>query len=659
MSVGHLECEILATGKGFARAFAPDSKVTIDNEGRALVKDSDGAIISRTTDHGAAIQAAIDSLTAGRTSREKLVIKGDYTVNSVLTVASYTDIEIQGTITAEDQFAGNQQPNIFYADGASNFSVSGGTVICMNAALDNQSTRCDAFIFDACENFEIKDVTIFRPTNEGIEIRMGLSGNASHDFLISGCTVTGAGDDGISIVQKSYNGIIKDCIISGCRSQTGGSAGIEIEDGSYQISVMNNMSYGHLRGPNGPSLGIKVISDPNPAEETNTNIQETASGTYLVTVSGTHNIGAGNDVYIDGTTGFTDGTYTVLTTPTQSTFTISGTPGQTPSVYGETEHSWGECYDIAIVGNVISVCEGNGISFQSQATEYNGGAPKYARNITISGNVITDITDTSTCYGITCNYAKNCSIFGNSVNTVYGGTNDTGIYVLNSIGVNVSGNIVSNCVGNGITAYASTFVNIVGNVSNDNDSTDGEIKYGIMLQPAAAGTDVPTYSTVIGNVCTNTNGDGPQYGGIYLNRAVDNVVMGNMVPKDTSGNENQTKGINISNAEIRYNKIADNYGFVTENSGQSSINPTFTQVTISHGLDIEFGEDAAAYITPEDITITPRGSSGTAPWTNAPGQIWISDINATQFRVNCENDPGTGGFPFSWSIRFNPTKRTG
>jgi hypothetical protein len=37
--------------------------------------------------------------------------------------------------------------------------------------------------------------------------------------------------------------------------------------------------------------------------------------------------------------------------------------------------------------------------------------------------------------------------------------------------------------------------------------------------------------------------------------------------------------------------------------------------------------------------------------SNDPGNIWISDITSTQFRVNCRADPGASGLAFAWQAR--------
>ncbi|MEM3442961.1 MAG: hypothetical protein QXM86_03795, partial [Candidatus Bathyarchaeia archaeon] len=48
------------------------------------------------------IQSAINSLTADRTWKEKIILKGDITISNTIIVRSYTILEFQGKITVTD-----------------------------------------------------------------------------------------------------------------------------------------------------------------------------------------------------------------------------------------------------------------------------------------------------------------------------------------------------------------------------------------------------------------------------------------------------------------------------------------------------------------------------------------------------------------------------
>ena len=86
-------------------------------------------------------------------------------------------------------------------------------------------------------------------------------------------------------------------------------------------------------------------------------------------------------------------------------------------------------------------------------------------------------------------------------------------------------------------------------------------------------------------------------------------------------------------------KVRGNIGFVTKNSGTDTIPSAGppASVTVNHGL--------AVTPTVDQFTITANENP-----TNTPGLIWIDTITATQFNVNCENDPGASALDFGWYV---------
>lgn len=74
-------------------------------------------------DMRAAVQAALDSLTSGRTSKQSVVVRGSGTVSagSRISVPSYTILDVCGTITVNGSGSGDQAP--IYSRGTSNIEV--------------------------------------------------------------------------------------------------------------------------------------------------------------------------------------------------------------------------------------------------------------------------------------------------------------------------------------------------------------------------------------------------------------------------------------------------------------------------------------------------------------------------------------------------------
>ncbi len=81
--------------------------------------------------------------------------------------------------------------------------------------------------------------------------------------------------------------------------------------------------------------------------------------------------------------------------------------------------------------------------------------------------------------------------------------------------------------------------------------------------------------------------------------------------------------------------ISGNIGYLTASSSTATITSGNTSVDVSHSLAI----------TPSagNISVTPTNDMGSAT------KFWISDIGASTFRINVDQDPG-GNATFSWQI---------
>jgi len=71
------------------------------------------------------IQAAVNSLTTGRTWKEKVLLKGNFTVSSATNIPSYTIIDIQGKVTLED---GSDQNVFMIASSLSDIEIINGEI---------------------------------------------------------------------------------------------------------------------------------------------------------------------------------------------------------------------------------------------------------------------------------------------------------------------------------------------------------------------------------------------------------------------------------------------------------------------------------------------------------------------------------------------------
>jgi hypothetical protein len=90
-------------------------------------------------------------------------------------------------------------------------------------------------------------------------------------------------------------------------------------------------------------------------------------------------------------------------------------------------------------------------------------------------------------------------------------------------------------------------------------------------------------------------------------------------------------------------------GLIQKGTGGASYKPyqaagldTIASGTTSKAVTHNLGFTPSA----RHITVTPTNNP-----TNDSGHIWISDITAAQFKVNCRADPGASGLAFAWQAR--------
>ncbi|MBL7258117.1 RICIN domain-containing protein [Paractinoplanes lichenicola] len=98
------------------------SEVTVSGS-TWTARNASGASVYSGTDFRAAVQAGIGSLTAGRTSIQRVVVRGNgsMTAGSRISLASYTSLSVCGTINVTGSGSGDYAP--IYARGVSNIEV--------------------------------------------------------------------------------------------------------------------------------------------------------------------------------------------------------------------------------------------------------------------------------------------------------------------------------------------------------------------------------------------------------------------------------------------------------------------------------------------------------------------------------------------------------
>lgn len=230
----------------------------------------------------------------------------------------------------------------------------------------------------------------------------------------------------------------------------------------------------------------------------------------------------------------------------------------------------------------------------------------------VFGNIIDGRGAVGKGRGIQAGGTRN-TFFGNTIEAIQGagGVNSNdGLYVDGDKNVMI-GNTIRECTRYGVTV--STDNNLIqGNLIEDN------LTRGINL---ASGAE---YNHILGNQVI----DNVDYGIICVAGANNNWIMNNRVQDHTTAQISDSGTGNV---------IRNNSGFVTENSGSSSVDNGQTTKVVAHGLDV----------TPsaEDFTIIGKENPD-----NDVGTIWVDTIGAANFTVNVENDPGASNWDFGWKV---------
>lgn len=198
----------------------------------------------------------------------------------------------------------------------------------------------------------------------------------------------------------------------------------------------------------------------------------------------------------------------------------------------------------------------------------------------------------------------------------------------------VASNVVSDPTGAGIKVILGNSCLVEGNIVRTGTTHGIEVAPGTVAVMAIRGNTVrgcggdgirlSTASVInlTGNECNGNTGFGINEVGGNTNWIVNNQLIGN-----TAGQLQRTGG----GATV----IRDNSGFITENNGTGTVLNGTTFIDVAHGLSRTPSVD--------DISVTPTNNLGTAT------KFWINNVNATNFRINVDVDPGATTATFAWT----------
>ena len=448
----------------------------------------DATVVSDGSGTDVEIQSAIDGLTSGRTWKEKVVIKGEFTLTTPITVPSYTILEIQGSLTGTS----SNNPVIDNENATdTDIEIIGGFI-----DVDNTTTPWNkaGIRMDGVTRLTIRDVHIIDAGQHCISL------TACDQFMVQNCILENAADDGISVLYSTFGRVIDNHIVGGTNNGAGGAgpSGIEMEDGSHDITVSGNTIEGIEYAT---TSAIHIVLDPGGA-----------GGCYNLTVA--NNVLRGGE-YDDITTGVG---ISVLNNKAADTISAISADGDGTVEITATGHlltdtnTWKviieDITDSGLTGingeHIATYIDANNFSIPVTATGTytSGGTVNYDHNnITISGNTIENFDNA----GINISTSRNLSISGNSINLVTKNSANAGINVGATKYSQIVGNALARAGNTGIgVASASDQVLIVGNTITDCAYIAANF-YAVFLNTA-------TNSTVMDNQCIDTRGTVAMYG---------------------------------------------------------------------------------------------------------------------------------------------------
>ncbi|MEM1590343.1 MAG: right-handed parallel beta-helix repeat-containing protein [Candidatus Bathyarchaeia archaeon] len=466
------------------------ASVVVEKLGDKVVARSKDGMIAEDVDASAVIQSAINSLTPGRTWKEKVVLKGDFIVTKqagksyAIGLPSYTILEILGKIRLADNQSCDVIANIDQSGGNHHIEIIGGIIdgnktnqtagsgiklkasptdwsgpYCYRNVIKNVHVyNCKAygFRFEACNDLMITNCYsgVVGGPGSGYD---GFYIDSCHEVFLVGCHSIANGRDGYRVASTLASGVWENQLAN-CGSENNSAWAYHFLGGNIMACTLVGCTCDDC-----PSGGVYVEG----GEEITISGNSLARGTYGVRVAASRVNVVGNSI---------------------------------------REVKQGVCVEASGV-NVV----GNRIHGKKEADEYGVYLASGVNNCLVAGNLITYIsTDAGDQAGIL--------LYGNNhYNTIIANKIfDVGRFGIRLApgGVSSYNNIVNNHIDTCVTGIGIYGSHIYNHISKN--MIRNPVYYGISL---SAGAD---YNQVVDNVL---------YGGttIYLSdtAGVNNVIKRN------------------------------------------------------------------------------------------------------------------------------------
>ena len=188
------------------------AKYTVSVSGsNYVVKDGSGTSVYTNANAATAINKAIGLLTQGRTSKEKVLLQGNFTLTTAIQVTSYTILELNGKVTV----GASTNNHAVSASSKCFIDIQGGEWDGNQVNNPYGGGERDAFYFDSCHNITIQNLKVHDCPYGNIEFDISKYITIFNvESYNSGNLTRGAAWIGLSIIlSNTSNSLIDSCHI--------------------------------------------------------------------------------------------------------------------------------------------------------------------------------------------------------------------------------------------------------------------------------------------------------------------------------------------------------------------------------------------------------------------------------------------------------------
>lgn len=224
--------------------------------------------------------------------------------------------------------------------------------------------------------------------------------------------------------------------------------------------------------------------------------------------------------------------------------------------------------------------------------------------------------------------SRDVQISGNFVQGAYA----HGIVLIDAINPIVRGNTCYQNGDNGILFDRCDRITADSNVCYNNSQRTTATYAGIFVTYTTAAGSAWGRHSITNNRCYDSTGTKQKWG-LRLEQGSGTVSNSLVKNNDMWGNTSGPVFINWAGTN---NKVSQNAGYITENSGTATMPSGSTLISVTHGLSVT--------PTADKIKLTPTNNLGNAT------KYWIGSTSSSTFQIYVDINPAGSGATFAWSV---------